>query len=140
MMRNGFSKAGMALLIILLLVTIFLGFALAQLIDQALIEARTTPTPLPQMINVLAVTPDPNAPTPEPLLRTGMLGDEVTRLQRRLFELNYYHGEIDGQFGPGTRDAVILFQQKHALDADGVVGPATKELLYSGQAFKYVAE
>ncbi|MBQ2700635.1 MAG: peptidoglycan-binding protein [Clostridia bacterium] len=139
-MRTGFSKAGLVLLILMFIVALCLGAALWQIANQALIEARTTPTPLPQMTNVMAVTPDPNAPTPEPLLRTGMLGDEVTKLQRRLFELNYYHGLIDGQFGPGTRDAVILFQQKHGLEADGVVGPATKELLYSGQAFKYVAE
>ena len=139
-MRNGLWKAGLGLLIVLAIIAIFLGAALWQLVDQALVEARTTPTPLPRMTNVMAVTPDPNAPTPEPLLRTGMLGDEVTKLQRRLFELNYYHGVIDGQFGPGTRDAVILFQQKHGLDADGVVGPATKDLLYSGQAFKYVVE
>jgi len=139
-MRTGFSKAGLVLLILMFIVALCLGAALWQIASQALIEARTTPTPLPQMTNVMAVTPDPNAPTPEPLLRTGMLGDEVTKLQRRLFELNYYHDLIDGQFGPGTRDAVILFQQKHGLEADGVVGPATKELLYSGQAFKYVAE
>lgn len=139
-MRNGLWKAGLSLLIVLGVVALLLGASLWQLVNQALVEAATTPTPLPRMTHVMAVTPDPNLPTPEPMLRTGMLGDEVTRLQRRLFELNYYHGLIDGQFGPGTKDAVVLFQQKHGLDADGVVGPATRDLLYSGQAFKYVAE
>lgn len=136
-MKTGLSRVTLALVIVLLIVTLCLGVALKQLVDQALIEARTTPTPLPVMPNVMAVTPDPNAPTPEPLLRTGTLGDEVTKLQRRLQELNYYHGLVDGQFGPGTKEAVILFQQAHGLTADGVVGPATKELLYSGQAFRY---
>ena len=136
-MRNGLWKAGLGLLIVLAIIAVFRGAALWQLMDHALVEARTTPTPLPRMTNVMAVTPDPNAPTPEPLLRTGMLGDEVTKLQRRLFELNYYHGVIDGQFGPGTKEAVILFQQTNHLEADGVVGPATRDLLYSGQAFKY---
>lgn len=136
-MKNGLSQAGVILLAVLLVITVMLGFALAQITSQAAQEARTTPTPVPVMENVLKVTPDPNAPTPEPLLRTGVQGEEVTQLQQRLQELNYYSGEIDGQFGPGTKEAVIRFQQVHSLEADGVVGPATKELLYSGQALKY---
>ncbi|MBQ8536649.1 MAG: peptidoglycan-binding protein [Clostridia bacterium] len=139
-MKTGLSRITLALLIVLLIVTLGLGAALVQIVNQAIIEARTTPTPLPVMPNVLAVTPDPNAPTQEPLLRTGTLGDEVTKLQRRLAELGYYVGLVEGQFVPGNKEAVILFQQAHGLTADGVVGPATKELLYSGQAFRYVSE
>jgi peptidoglycan hydrolase-like protein with peptidoglycan-binding domain len=32
---------------------------------------------------------------------------------------------IDGQFGTGTRNAVIEFQQKNGLLPDGIVGPQT---------------
>lgn len=136
-MKTGLSRAGMVLLALLFALTLYLGILLYETARQAMIEAATTPTPLPVMTNVMAVTPDPSAPTPEPLLRTGMIGDEVTRLQMRLAELGYYTGVVDGQFGPGTRDAVFLFQQTNHLEPDGVVGPATRDLLYSGQAFKY---
>jgi putative chitinase len=32
---------------------------------------------------------------------------------------------VDGNFGPGTRNAVIAFQQSKGLQADGIAGPAT---------------
>lgn len=62
------------------------------------------------------------------------MGESVTQLQTRLKELGYYTGTVDGQFGPGTRTAVTLFQQQNGLTADGIVGPATSELLYSADA------
>jgi len=137
LMHHSLSRWTFVLLLVFLAVTVCLGIALAQIAAQAAIEAQTTPTPLPRMENVMQITPDPNAPTPEPMLRSGMQGEEITRLQLRLQELGYYAGIVDGQFGPGTKEAVILFQQTNHLEADGVVGPATRDLLYSGQAFKY---
>ncbi|MEO6156706.1 MAG: peptidoglycan-binding protein [Ilumatobacteraceae bacterium] len=35
------------------------------------------------------------------------------------------HIKVDGDFGPGTKAAVIHFQQIHGLQADGVVGAQT---------------
>src|SRR3954470_16709670 len=32
---------------------------------------------------------------------------------------------VDGIFGRGTRRAVVRFQRRHGLTADGVVGPTT---------------
>ena len=94
----------------------------------------TTPTPLPAFGNVMAVTPDPSAPTAEPVIRSGAMGDAVVKLQSRLQELGYYTGAVDGQFGPGTRTAVTMFQEQNGLQADGIVGPATSQLLYSSDA------
>ncbi len=93
-----------------------------------------TPTPLPDYGSVFRVTPNPDAPTPEPVIRSGATGESVVKLQTRLQELGYYTGTVDGQFGPGTRSAVIAFQQRNNLQADGIVGPATTEVLYSGDA------
>jgi peptidoglycan hydrolase-like protein with peptidoglycan-binding domain len=37
--------------------------------------------------------------------------------------------DIDGQFGPATKKAVIEFQGKNSLDKDGSVGPLTRSAL-----------
>ena len=76
-----------------------MGVRVTQVAQQTMVEAATTPTPVPApAANMLAVTPDPNAPTPEPVLKNGSEGDQVKTLQARLQELGYYSGEIDGQF------------------------------------------
>ena len=104
------------------------------LIPRVVREHNATPTPAPFYGNVMVVTPDPNAPTPAPELHKGSKGDEVVRLQQRLQELGYYRGDIDGQFGGGTEDAVMRFQMAAGLEADGIVGDATTARLYGEQA------
>ena len=135
MKSNPKTIAGVAVLVIL---AIALGFLLSRLfptIGEVRREMSLTPTPLPEIPgNVMAVTPDPLAPTPEPVLRTGSMGEEVKTLQGRLHDLGYYTDEIDGQFGAGTKAAVIDFQQANGLAADGMVGAETKAVLFSPQA------
>ncbi len=46
--------------------------------------------------------------------------DEKFELQERLKELGYYAGEIDGQIGSGSQDAIQLFQEKEGLAVDGM--------------------
>jgi hypothetical protein len=64
-------------------------------------------------------------------LRFGSYGPAVTRLQQTLKQLNYYEGNIDGDFGERTMKAVINFQKKQFGNqgADGIVGPITAEEL-----------
>ncbi|MBO5240213.1 MAG: spore cortex-lytic enzyme [Clostridia bacterium] len=62
-------------------------------------------------------------------LRQGAKGDEVKEVQRRLKKWGYYNGSVDGVFGAGTRAAVIAFQKKNGLTADGIVGRATYQAL-----------
>ena len=77
-------------------------------------------------------TPTPS-PTPS-ALSSGAKGDEVKRLQQRLKDLGFYAGEIDGDFGKGTKSAVTIFQKQHNLDADGIAGQMTLKILYSNDA------
>ena len=137
--RNPKVILGLILLGILLAGVIILLPRVLQTASEVAVEKSLTPTPLPPWGNVMAITPDPDAPTPEPLLRNGSTGQAVTDLQARLATLGYYSGEIDGQFGPGTRDAVVLFQQVNNLVADGLVGSETKEILFSANAKPYTA-
>lgn len=62
-------------------------------------------------------------------LKVGSSGDDVTSLQTKLKRWGYYTGAIDGKFGAQTKKAVIYFQQKNGLVADGVVGPATAKAM-----------
>ena len=130
---------GLILLFILFIMGVVLGVRVAGLVDLTMEEMRTTPTPVPVSGNIMQVTLDPNAPTPAPVLRTGSLGEGVKELQARLQALGFYLGGIDGQFGSGTKEAVILFQRQHGLSADGIVGEETRALLFSPQAQPMVA-
>ncbi len=68
----------------------------------------------------------------ERILWRGMEGEDVRLMQRRLYELGYYLGEIDGVFGLGTRSAVYAFQRAHKMEkVDGKVGPATIAAMFS---------
>lgn len=125
---------GLAVTAILAVVAIVMGVRVAGLVQLTREEAGRTPTPEPRIGNIMAVTIDPSAPTPAPVIRHGAQGEAVKELQARLQSLGYYDGEIDGQFGPGTRDAVTLFQQWNGLEADGVVGSETSARLYSADA------
>ena len=135
MKSNPKTLAGVILLVIL---AIGLGFLLSRMIPtigEVQREMSLTPTPLPEVPdNVMAVTRDPSAPTPEPVLRTGSRGEEVKTLQSRLMTLGYYSDEIDGQFGGATKAAVMEFQLANGLVGDGLVGSETAAVLYSPQA------
>ncbi len=73
------------------------------------------------------------------VLRQGSKGGEVKEVQRRLKEWGYYNGNVDGVFGAGTRSAVIAFQKKNGLTADGVVGKATYRALGMNDSYNSLA-
>ncbi len=64
-------------------------------------------------------------------LEYGDSGDKVTELQNALVKLGYNPNGVDGQFGAGTRKAVVAFQKANGLTADGLAGTRTQTLLYS---------
>lgn len=65
------------------------------------------------------------------VLQQGSSGPDVVALQTQLKALGFDPNGLDGNFGPGTKAAVIAFQQSNGLSADGVVGPNTAAALQS---------
>lgn len=60
---------------------------------------------------------------------------ETTRdIQRRLTELGYNPGPIDGIVGARTTAAVRAFQKANGLVADGIAGPITRAALFPTSA------
>ena len=99
-----------------------------------------------------AVTPAPTA-TPKPAesaapntanaaastvpatgtLKTGDKGDAVKAMQQRLVQLGYL-ASADGVYGPRTYNAVVNFQKRNGLTADGIAGKMTLNKLNSSSA------
>jgi peptidoglycan hydrolase-like protein with peptidoglycan-binding domain len=76
-------------------------------------------------INVVSPVRTKNAQT---MLRMGTEGAAVRQLQSLLVRAGYAV-EVDGDFGPDTKDAVMELQAKHGLEVDGIAGPQTLKLL-----------
>lgn len=62
-----------------------------------------------------------------PMLRQGMRGEVVRAAQFLLNGRGASCGRYgaDGDFGPATNAAVLAFQRRSGLEADGIIGPAT---------------
>ena len=136
MKKNPKMIAGIAGLAVMLVLAVVLATYMIPTIGEVRREMSLTPTPLPPVPGSVRAAGYVEQDTPEPALGTGSRGDKVTKLQERLKALGYYDGEIDGQFGQGTQEAVIAFQMKNGLDADGYAGEKTQALLYSDEAVK----
>jgi len=97
---------------------------------------HATPSPVP--------SPTP-VPTPEPFtysrkLDYGSSGALVERLQRRLLELGFYNAKVSGGYYEVTKKAVRDFQRHNGLEADGVAGRQTQEMLFSSDALPVHAQ
>lgn len=62
-------------------------------------------------------------------LKQGSRGDLVKTVQQKLIKWGYLKGSADGIFGAKTKAAVIAFQKKNGLTADGVIGTRTAQAL-----------
>lgn len=100
-------------------------------------------------IEIVRNVPYGNSPlsAPAPTLRLGDTGADVELLQRRLNRISGNYPGIpkiypaDGYYGPGTEDAVRVFQDVFGLVADGIAGPATwNEVIFIYNAVKKLNE
>ncbi len=67
-------------------------------------------------------------------LELGDVGTEVRKVQRKLRQLNFYTGPINGFYDPLTEQAVIRFQRANRITETGVVGPTTQTYLFNAQS------
>lgn len=127
--RGSFLGLIFVLAAIMLIAIIYFNFQADQINRIYKTEAAITPSPT-------LAPPAIYAKPTDSLLRSGSIGPEVTLLQTRLKELGFYSGELDGQFGNGTKSALVLFQQQHGLEPDGMAGIETMNLIDSSAANK----
>lgn len=87
--------------------------------------AGSSPNVVKTGSNSAASTTSQSTAVDLPILRLGMQGPAVVRLQERLRTLGFLTGTADGVFGPSTQAAVKVAQQRFKLPPDGIVGSAT---------------
>ena len=63
------------------------------------------------------------------VLKPGMEGESVKKMQEKLIAKGYLDGIPDGIYGESTTEAVQRFQESTGLYADGICGEATMEKL-----------
>ena len=95
--------------------------------------AAMVTTPAAEAVVTPAPTKAPTA-TPATSLKLGSQGDDVRNVQRKLRELGFYTGTVDGDFGEGTEKAVKAFQKQYGLTVDGKVGAQTMAKLTTAKA------
>ncbi len=58
---------------------------------------------------------------------------EILNVQKRLAELGFYSGDVDGINGSRTKSAIKNFQSRAGLTPDGIIGPKTLSALEKGE-------
>ncbi len=58
-------------------------------------------------------------------LQLNSKSNEVLKMQKMLKSLGYYSGNLTGNFGDRTKEAVMAFQRAKGLTADGIAGKKT---------------
>ena len=67
-------------------------------------------------------------------MKLNSTGALVGELQQKLKTLGYYNGEITDKYDTATKNAVVAFQKKNGLKADGLAGAETRKLVESEEA------
>jgi hypothetical protein len=67
-------------------------------------------------------------------MKQGDKGEEVVRVQTRLFDLGFYTYKPTGSFQTVTRSAVVAYQVASGIMSDGSIGAETMQLLFDRNA------
>ena len=97
-------------------------------------NSTPTPTPTPEPTPTPTPTPAPTYKVPDKTVQSGSEGADAKTVQRRLKDLGYYTGRIDGEFGKASVEALKRFQTANGLIADGKAGRTTYAILFSNMA------
>ena len=81
------------------------------------------------LLNLFVIALLPSDHAVDALSKLGSTGSEVRQIQTKLINWGYLNDKVDGIYGTKTRDAVIAFQKKNGLTADGIAGPATLQAM-----------
>ena len=103
----------------------------ADLSDQLTVEVNGVADPL--LLDAFYADSFPAVPQE---MNSGVSGDDVVRVQRRLSGLEFFAGTLDGSYGSQTAQAVKDFQKRNSLPQTGVADRATLTRLFSGDALK----
>lgn len=97
------------------------------LIPSGIADSQT----LARISQLVATGPGPNTPCSVERrdICEGERSDRVILVQQRLQQWNFFTGNADGNYGPGTRDAVAQFQRYMRMNPTGVVDAATWQAL-----------
>lgn len=97
--------------------------------------AADTPADTPEESPVPTIAPEPKT------LEPGCNNPRIAEVQLRLMELGYMEkDEPTTYYGYGTEYALQLFQRKHALQVDGLLGEKTMAALFSDEAQPYTVK
>lgn len=101
--------------------------------DKTPAAATSTASPSPSGSSSASPSSTPSAtPTSDPLdlgdktFKPGAKGKKVKALQRRLKDLDYDPGKIDGSYGAATIVAVWAFQKVNGIKPTGTIGKKTR--------------
>ena len=125
-MKQSMKRIAVLLAAVLLLCLWLAPAALAETTPEATAQATEEPTEKPKVSAAELQA--------QGILTVGAKGEDVKKCQQRLKDLGYLNGKVDGQFGGGTKRAVIAFQRRNGLTTDGVAGQDTLAKLYAEDA------
>jgi len=96
--------------------------------------APVVPTQTPAAIATPAPSYEPVTKDNVVVIREGVKGQAVLRLQQRLTQLGYYSSVQDGVCKADDVAAIRAFQRMNGLKVDGVAGYDTQSVLYASTA------
>lgn len=74
-----------------------------------------------------------------PELSVGSKGENVVKLQTRLQELGFYNIKIDGDYGPGTANAVKEFEKSKNLPETGIATTELQIMIFTNDSIEEIS-